>query len=338
MFRVTDDDGLTDSAGVKVTVSSSTDANLSALIPSTGTLAPAFDPTITAYTMSVANGVTSLTLKPTAANAGATIKVNGTAVISGSASGSLALNVGANAFPVEVTAQSGLKKTYTVTVTRAGSAVNTLQALAASAGTLSPVFAAGTLAYTVNTSQATTTITPTVTAGSNATVKVNGVAVASGSASAAINLPVGTTTSIDIVVTAENGTTRTYTIGFVVPGTSLADLIVTSATITSVSATSISYSYTIKNNGGTAIANLFNVAIQNFYSANTVFNDAGDAPAGGSILGITKSLAPGESYSGTFSASGAPGAGMKYVTFQIDWGDSVPESNENNNTAAMLIP
>jgi hypothetical protein len=62
---------------------------------------------------------TSLTVTPTAAEGNATIKVNTTAVVSGAASGAIALVLGDNTITTEVTAQDGTtKKTYTVTVTR----------------------------------------------------------------------------------------------------------------------------------------------------------------------------------------------------------------------------
>lgn len=116
------------------------------------------------------------------------------------------------------------------------------------------------------------------------------------------------------------------------------DLRFTSAVITARTATQVKYNYTIRNDGGKTIPNLYNVSIQNFYSANTVFNDAGDVAAGGSILAVNQSLAPGQSYSGSFYASGAVPAGKPYLTFKIDWGNIVTELNEGNNTAALLIP
>ncbi|MDB5103148.1 MAG: Cadherin-like beta sandwich domain protein [Fibrobacteres bacterium] len=337
ILRVTDDDGLTDEDTVDVTVSPSADADLSALTLTTATLAPAFIKTTTAYTASVANTVTSLTVTPTVANAGSTVKVNTVAVASGTASAPVALAIGPTTINVEVTAQSGLKKTYVVTVTRAGSHVADLSALTASAGALSPAFAAGTLGYTLTTSSASTTVTATVAAGSGATIKVNGVATASGSPSAAIALPEGSITDVTIQVTAQDGFVKTYSIAITVPGSTLPDLAFTSYAITAIAADRIDYTYTIKNMGGTTIPNLYNVSIQNFYSVNNVFNDAGDAAAGGSILGLTKALAPGESYTGTFAAYGAPASGMKYVTFKIDWGEIIAESNETNNTGAMLL-
>ncbi len=116
------------------------------------------------------------------------------------------------------------------------------------------------------------------------------------------------------------------------------DLQFISAVITARTATQVRYSYTIRNNGTVAIADLYNVSIQNFYSANTIFNDAGDVAAGGSILGVHVALAAGASYSGTFYSSGAVPSGLPYLTFKIDWGNIVAESNENNNTVARLIP
>ncbi len=92
-------------------------ADLSGLVVSAGSIVPAFAVGTTSYTLSVANGVTSTTVTPTAA--GKTITVNGVTVASGAASGAIALAVGANTITVVVTVSSGATKTYTVTVTRA---------------------------------------------------------------------------------------------------------------------------------------------------------------------------------------------------------------------------
>jgi hypothetical protein len=87
---------------------------------STGTLTPTFASGTTAYTASVSNATTSITVTPTRSEANATITVNGTAVTSGNASGAINLTVGANTITTVVTAQDGTTKTYTVTVIRAG--------------------------------------------------------------------------------------------------------------------------------------------------------------------------------------------------------------------------
>jgi uncharacterized repeat protein (TIGR02543 family) len=117
---VTAQDGsTTKSYNVEVTRAGSADATLSSLALSTGTLSPTFSSGTESYTVSVVNSVTSVTVTPARTQANATITVNGTAVTSGSASGSISLNVGSNTITVVVTAQDGsTTKSYTVTVTR----------------------------------------------------------------------------------------------------------------------------------------------------------------------------------------------------------------------------
>lgn len=107
-----------------VGAAASSNANLSALSVSAGPLSPSFAAATTAYTASVANGVTTSTVTATKADAGATLQyqVNAgtwTALTSGTSSASFALNVGANTVNVKVTAANGTVKTYTATVTRA---------------------------------------------------------------------------------------------------------------------------------------------------------------------------------------------------------------------------
>ena len=113
----------------------STNANLSGLTAasstsSTGTFTDfsigTFGATTTAYTASVANAQTHVKLTPTVADTGkATVGVRKgtqgsfTTATSGSASGAIALDVGANAITVRVTAEDGsTRKDYTVTVYR----------------------------------------------------------------------------------------------------------------------------------------------------------------------------------------------------------------------------
>ncbi len=185
--------------------------DLSGLSLSSGTLSPSFDPAITTYSASVPNTVSSITVTPTSADTGASITVN-----SSDASKPIPLVVGSNAITVVVTAPNGLSaKTYTVTVTCRPS----LSALVPSSGTLNPAFDAATTSYAVCVPYATTsmTITPTVT-GTTATLKVNGVAVTSGTASASLPLAIGIST-ITVLVTAQDGiTTQTYTIAVLRPG------------------------------------------------------------------------------------------------------------------------
>ena len=100
----------------------SADAALSNLSISQGTLKPTFATGTYAYTASVAHGVSSVTVTPTARDTNATIKVNGMDVTSGSASGPISLNVGKNDITVGVIAQNTtVNQNYTITVTRTGS-------------------------------------------------------------------------------------------------------------------------------------------------------------------------------------------------------------------------
>jgi len=105
----------------------SADASLSNLAISSGTLTPAFSASTTLYTDSVSNGVSSVTITPTANNASSTITVDGMPVASGTSSSPITLVVGANP-PIltVVTAQDGVTTdSYSITVTRASVATST---------------------------------------------------------------------------------------------------------------------------------------------------------------------------------------------------------------------
>ena len=95
-------------------------ANLSGLTISSGTLAPAFDKAITSYTVDVGANVGNVRVTPTVEDDGATVTVNGTAVSSGSASGSVATDPeGAVTITITVTADDKTTTNrYVVTVLR----------------------------------------------------------------------------------------------------------------------------------------------------------------------------------------------------------------------------
>ena len=144
-----------DDVSIDWTVSGpSNNADLSNLTLSTGTLTPVFASATTSYTSSVANAVNSITVTPTAADAGATITVNGTGVTSGSPSGAIALNVGSNIITTVVTAQNTTTtKTYTVDVTRAapsGSPAVTLDAALADFANVCINTTAGLNSFTIS--------------------------------------------------------------------------------------------------------------------------------------------------------------------------------------------
>lgn len=83
-------------------------------------LSPSFASGTTAYTATVPNPVSAVTVTPATTSPGATVTVDGVAVVSGSASAPITLAVGANVISVVVTASDPrFSQTYTVTVTRA---------------------------------------------------------------------------------------------------------------------------------------------------------------------------------------------------------------------------
>ena len=182
-----------DANTVSVLRNADANADLSALTLSAGTLSPAFSAANIAYSASVTNATNSVTVTPTLANASASVTVNGTTVVSGVASGAIALSEGSNTITVVVTAQNATTKTYTITILR--SILPTFTAIA-------PICSGATLAALPTTSNnnisgtwspaldntVTTTYTFTPNAGQNAssttitvTVNANPTATASSS-------------------------------------------------------------------------------------------------------------------------------------------------------------
>lgn len=96
-------------ASASVTVRTvSGNADLKSLSVNTGTLSPKFAAGTTAYSVSVANSVSSITVS--AASADGNAKVTGT--------GKQTLKVGSNKINIKVTAENGATKTYILTVKR----------------------------------------------------------------------------------------------------------------------------------------------------------------------------------------------------------------------------
>lgn len=141
--RATDTAGnanLVSAASTTFTVLSN-NADLSALALTTATINEAFAANTTAYTSSVPNATSSVTVTPTRAQANATIEARVAAnafvsVTSGSPSASLPLAVGPNTIQVKVTAQDGTTiKTYSIAVTRAAGVPGAPTVGTATAGT-----------------------------------------------------------------------------------------------------------------------------------------------------------------------------------------------------------
>ncbi|MDL2312947.1 cadherin-like beta sandwich domain-containing protein, partial [Bacteroidales bacterium OttesenSCG-928-B11] len=216
----------------------STDASLSELTVSEGTLTPEFDPATLNYTVTVPNEITELTIGATANDdkasvAGAGLKDN--------------LLVGANPFAITVTAEDGATElVYNVVVTREASTDATLSDLTVSEGTLTPAFVSTTLDYTVTVDNSITQLTIGSTATHvNATVSGAGLK---------DNLLVGAN-PFAITVTAEDGaTTLVYNVvvtrqaPVLSTDATLSDLTVSEGTLTpAFVSTTLDYTVTVAN-------------------------------------------------------------------------------------------
>jgi hypothetical protein len=125
------------------------------------------------------------------------------------------------------------------------------------------------------------------------------------------------------------------------------DLVISSLSAKLVPPNKIQYSWTITNVGsgpagleGPTAASSDNVSVQAMLSKDTVFGNAGDLPAGGTIVGNSPlpNLAPGASKSGTFTAT-VPGSitFLPHLVLKVDSRNVLSELNENNNTAAVGV-
>ena len=143
------------------TTGCSNDASLSALSLSPGTLTPAFAAVTTAYTASITNAETSITITASTTNDNATVNIAGTnengialTVNGGVVSG---LSTGANIITLDIVSQDNTATggTYTFTVTRAAVAsttdfVTTWRVGAADLGITIPTFSGVTYDYAVD--------------------------------------------------------------------------------------------------------------------------------------------------------------------------------------------
>jgi gliding motility-associated-like protein len=174
---------------------------------------PNFSTKVFNYASFVGAGIGKDAIIPTSTDPNATILVNGSPVTSGTQSQSLDLNFGPNIITIDVTAQNGsTRETYTDTLYRALSTNSNLLTLVTSRGALTPGFSNNTLNYTKLVGAAVSSITFTgTTVDRNATITVGGSTTASGSASVGQPLNFGDNV-IDIVVTAQDGSSKTFVV------------------------------------------------------------------------------------------------------------------------------
>ena len=198
---------------------SSKDATLKALaLSGEGTLAPSFASTKTAYTAQVGLDVETVTVTATATRTRTRVAITPADADPATAGHQIQLAEGANTITVVVTARDGhTKKPYTLIITRARpqSADATLKTLSVSGGraVLAPAFAASTTAYTAEVGSARGIVT--VAAEANAAGA--SVVITPGDADKPrdghqVPLRSYGDNQVTIMVTAEDGTTKSYTL------------------------------------------------------------------------------------------------------------------------------
>ncbi|MNW35195.1 Endo-1,4-beta-xylanase A precursor [compost metagenome] len=127
--------GLTGSKTYQITVvreepdggTKSSNADLSELVLSSGSLLPIFSSDVTEYSATVEYSISSLSISASLYDDLASLKVNGAIVASNSAI-SVPLQVGVNQIKLEVTAEDGTVKVYTLYVTRGSAPVSVPEA------------------------------------------------------------------------------------------------------------------------------------------------------------------------------------------------------------------
>ncbi|OXS53798.1 hypothetical protein B1A99_28255 [Cohnella sp. CIP 111063] len=194
----------------------SNNALLSFLSVDSFALSPAFSPSLLNYEVDLDYPDTGLSLSFSQADPTQIVTVTG--AVYQSVAGAVyhyradGLPTGTTPIRIGVTAQDGTFNAYTINVNREPGNNADLSGLELSAGSLSPVFAAGTTAYTVNVANGVSRLVVTaVSSDPLASVAVDGMPVGSGELGPEVDLSVGRN-DIVIEVTARDGTKKTYTV------------------------------------------------------------------------------------------------------------------------------
>lgn len=187
---------------------------LSSLTITPGSLQPSFSSNTTTYTVDAPTGATTVTVIATPKSSTTQVTIDGT--IATQRSISLGPPGSSKIIPILLESQNGLTSTYTVTVTRLLSGDNNLKTLAVTPGTMTPSpFDMDQLEYTVKVADKNA-ISVSVSAAKsdlNAKMVIGTVLFPAGQPAGQTTIPIGvpgTTTPVLIVVTAANGSEKTY--------------------------------------------------------------------------------------------------------------------------------
>lgn len=168
-----------------------------------------FSTNLKEYSATVKNEVQAIKLVVESSNTNSSITINGQLVLSGVA-GEYSIQTGENKFLISINDGSGTTNIYTLTIKREENTNSLLQSINLSKGQLSPKFSSEVTEYKVDVPKDVQAITikPTTVADTS-TIKVNErTATKDG---VVVEISVGKSDTI-IVVTAENGEKKTYTL------------------------------------------------------------------------------------------------------------------------------
>ncbi|WP_294407088.1 cadherin-like beta sandwich domain-containing protein [uncultured Clostridium sp.] len=197
----------------KLVIEKKGEAKLKSLVPSAGSLSPAFNSDTTDYKITVPTTQDKIAFTPTAVDNSSTIKVKKVTVASGNKSQDISLDEGDNKITITVTSRSGDSTVYTVVVTRTEKFRSAdLKSLKLTSGSLSPTFNKGVYEYTaiVENSVSSVGVIP-VAEDAEATIRVEGKKLPSGATSPYISLDEGGNV-INVTVTDTKGNENTYVI------------------------------------------------------------------------------------------------------------------------------
>jgi hypothetical protein len=177
-----------------------------------GQLNPVFDSKTTSYSLDVPSSLRSTKVVPRATNPKSMITVFDSSVASGQASNIIDLPYGTTLIEVAVVSQDGRTATsYRIWVTRKNSSVALLKTLSVNGAKLSPQFDPNRLVYWTTVSTRRTSVQIKTTAATpNSRITIAGKSLRPGEMSKALRLQKLGDTVVRIVVTAENGSQRTY--------------------------------------------------------------------------------------------------------------------------------
>lgn len=203
-----------------VTVARADSQYLTSLTLKSGTntyaLTPTFAKAAGSYTANVPYDASTVTVTPVAEGTTSIIKVNGAVVASGAASAPISMNVGANTpITVECSLPSGVKQTYTITVTRADSVLLTQIVVAPTGKGAGPAVTVSmnatdtTYGATVASNTANFTVAPTAVS-SSVIIKVGTNTVISGQPSPAIAMSANPMVVQIVVTSTIDASSRMY--------------------------------------------------------------------------------------------------------------------------------